>query len=35
MSFFIMSIIDLVGISVDKVKEDMQLSNTLVQLILQ
>ncbi|HOU96457.1 MAG TPA: MFS transporter [Bacteroidales bacterium] len=33
MSFFIMSIIDLVGISVDKVKEDMQLSNTLVQLI--
>lgn len=29
MSFFVMSIIDLVGISVDRVQEDMQLSNTL------
>jgi fucose permease len=33
MSFFIMSIIDLVGISVDRVQEDMKLSNTLAQLI--
>jgi fucose permease len=33
MSFFVMSIIDLVGISVDRVQEDMQLSNTLAQLI--
>ena len=33
MAFFVMSIIDLVGISVDRVKEDMQLSNTLAQLI--
>jgi len=33
MSFFVMSIIDLVGISVDRVQEDMQLSNTFAQLI--
>jgi fucose permease len=33
MAFFVMSIIDLVGISVDRVQEDMQLSNTLAQLI--
>ena len=33
MTFFVMSIIDLVGISVDRVQEDMQLSNTLAQLI--
>jgi fucose permease len=33
MSFLVMSIIDLVGISVDRVQEDMQLSNTLAQLI--
>jgi len=33
MAFFVMSIIDLVGISVDKVKDDMNLSNTLAQLI--
>lgn len=33
MSFFVMSIVDLVGISVDRVQEDMQLSNTLAQLI--
>lgn len=33
MGFFVMSIIDLVGISVDRVQQDMQLSNTLAQLI--
>lgn len=33
MGFFVMSIIDLVGISVDRVQADMQLSNTLAQLI--
>jgi MFS transporter, FHS family, L-fucose permease len=33
MSFFVMSIIDLVGISVDRVQLDMHLSNTLAQLI--
>jgi MFS transporter, FHS family, L-fucose permease len=33
MAFFVMSIIDLVGISVDRVQHDMQLSNTLAQLI--
>jgi FHS family L-fucose permease-like MFS transporter len=33
MSFFVMSIVDLVGISVDRVQQDMQLSNTLAQLI--
>lgn len=33
MTFFVMSIIDLVGISVDRVQEDMQLSNTFAQLI--
>jgi FHS family L-fucose permease-like MFS transporter len=33
MSFFVMSIIDLVGISVDRVQGDLQLSNTLAQLI--
>jgi MFS transporter, FHS family, L-fucose permease len=33
LTFFVMSIIDLVGISVDRVQEDMQLSNTLAQLI--
>lgn len=33
MAFFVMSFIDLVGIGVDSVKPDFQLSNTLVQLI--
>lgn len=33
MTFLIVSIIDLVGISVDLVQEDMQLSNTIAQLI--
>ncbi len=33
LTFFVMSFADLVGISVDRIKEDMQLSNTLAQLI--
>ena len=33
MAFFVMSFVDLVGIGVDKVKEDMNLSTTLAQLI--
>lgn len=33
MAFFVMSFIDLVGIGVDRVKPDFNLSNTLVQLI--
>jgi FHS family L-fucose permease-like MFS transporter len=33
MSFFVMSFIDMVGIGVDKVKLDFNLSNTMVQLI--
>lgn len=33
MSFFVMSFIDMVGIGVDRVKPDFNLSNTLVQLI--
>jgi len=33
MSFFVMSFIDMVGIGVDRVKLDFQLSNTLAQLI--
>lgn len=33
MTFFVMSAVDLIGISVDRVQEDMQLSNTLAQLI--
>lgn len=33
MSFFVMSFCDLVGISIDRVKPDFNLSNTLVQLI--
>jgi FHS family L-fucose permease-like MFS transporter len=33
MSFFVMSFVDLVGIGVDRVKADMNLSSTLAQLI--
>jgi len=33
MSFFVMSFIDMVGIGVDRVKADLNLSNTLAQLI--
>jgi fucose permease len=33
MSFFVMSFIDMVGIGVDRVKPDFNLSNTIVQLI--
>src|SRR4030042_4020842 len=33
MTFFVMSAVDLIGISVDRVQEDLQLSNTLAQVI--
>ncbi|MDQ1332992.1 MAG: transporter, family, L-fucose permease, partial [Bacteroidota bacterium] len=33
MAFFVMSFVDLVGIGVDRVSKDMNLSSTLAQLI--